>query len=70
MPPLSDDDTWPATDPELALFAEDLRILAGGPAPEPRPGLVAVMRRGVVRLERTPPGRRMLLRTVVGWGRK
>ena len=39
MPALSDD--WPAHDPALASFTEYLRILAGGPALESRPGLVA-----------------------------
>ena len=64
MPALSDD--WPAHDPALASFTEDLRILAGGPAPEPRPGLVAVMRQGVVDPITTPGRRKMLVKTLVG----
>jgi hypothetical protein len=61
------DDSWPTGDPALASFVEDLRILAGGPAPEPGPGLVAVMRRGVSDPSPTSPGRRkMLVKTLVG----
>lgn len=66
MPKLPDDQ-WPAGDPALASFAEDLRIIAGGPAPEPRPGLVAVMRQGPTVPSGPPAGRkRMLVKTVVG----
>jgi hypothetical protein len=66
MPTLPDD-SWPTGDPALASFVEDLRILAGGPAPEPGPGLVAVMRRGVSDPSPTSPGRRkMLVKTLVG----
>ena len=42
----SRDDQWPAGDPALAAFVDDLRVIGSGPAPEPRPGLVAVMRQG------------------------
>lgn len=66
MPKLSDD-SWPSGDPALAAFVEDLRILAAGPAPEPRPGLLAVMRQGVVDPIAMPPGRsKMLVNTVLG----
>lgn len=67
MPKLPDDQ-WPADDPALAAFAEDLRIVAAGPAPEPRPGLVAVMRQGAVPVEPPIAGRnkKMLLKTLVG----
>ena len=65
--PTHADDFWPMDDPALASFAEDLRVLAGGPAPDPRPGLLAVMRQGVVDPVRTPQGRRkMLVKTAVG----
>lgn len=46
--PTTPDDDWPTDDPVLAAFAEDLRIVASGPAPEPRPGLVAAMRQGPI----------------------
>jgi hypothetical protein len=66
MPTLPDDE-WPTGDPAMAAFAEDLRIVAGGPAPEPRPGLVAVMGRGVVVPSEPTAGRRkMLVKSVVG----
>ena len=67
MPKLPDDQR-PADDPVLASFAEDLRIVAGGPAPEPRSGLVAVMRQGAVPVEPPAAGRKrkMLVKTVVG----
>ena len=66
MPKLPDDQ-WPTDDPVLASFAEDLRIVASGPAPEPRPGLVAAMRQGAVPIEQ-PAGRKkkMLVKTFVG----
>ena len=62
------DDQWPADDPALAAFAEDLRIVASGPAPEPRPGLVAVMRQGAVPIESPTAGRnkKMLIKTLLG----
>ncbi|MDQ3896696.1 MAG: hypothetical protein M3326_05500 [Actinomycetota bacterium] len=62
------DDQWPADDPVLASFAEDLRIVAEGPAPEPRPGLVAVMRQGTVTIEPSTTGRKkkMLVKTLLG----
>ncbi len=62
------DDQWPADDPALAAFAEDLRIVASGPAPEPRPGLVAVMRQGAVPIESPTAGRskKMLVKTLLG----
>ena len=65
--PTFPDDQWPADDPAFAAFAEDLRIIAAGPAPEPRPGLVAVMRQGAVPIQ-SPAGRskRMLVKTFVG----
>jgi hypothetical protein len=65
--PKPPDDPWPAGDPALAAFAEDLRIVASGPPPEPRPGLVAVMGRGtptVVRPQQRRP--KMLVKTVLG----
>ncbi len=66
--PKCPDDQWPADDPLLAAFAEDLRIVADGPAPEPRPGLVAVMRQGAVPIEPSTPGRKnkMLVKTLLG----
>ncbi len=62
------DDQWPADDPALAALAEDLRIVASGPAPEPRPGLVAVMRQGAVPIESPTAGRskKMLVKTLLG----
>jgi hypothetical protein len=61
------DDQWPTTDPVLAAFAEDLRTIAGGPAPEPRPGLVAAMRQGAsLPIEPSPGRKKMLVRTLVG----
>ena len=62
------DDQWPADDPVLAAFAEDLRIVASGPAPEPRLGLVAVMRQGAVPIESPTAGRskKMLVKTLLG----
>ena len=72
MPKRSDsqcpDDQWPADDPVLASFAEDLRMIAEGPAPEPRPGLVAVMRQGTVTIEPSTTGRKnkMLVKTLLG----
>jgi hypothetical protein len=75
MPTLPDDQ-WPADDPVLASFAEDLRIVAGGPAPEPRPGLVAVMNQGpsgpwsgvegAVQLEPSPGRKKMLVKSMLG----
>ncbi len=65
MPKLPDDQ-WPADDPVLASFAEDLRIIAAGPAPEPRPGLVAVMRQGAVPIEPQPGRKKMLVKTAIG----
>ena len=67
MPKLPDDQ-WPADDPVLASFAEDLRIVASGPAPEPRPGLVAAMRQGAVPTEPPAAGRnkKMLVKTLLG----
>lgn len=67
MPSLPDDQ-WPADDPALASFAEDLRIIAAGPAPEPRPGLVAAMSQGAVPFESPTAGRtkRMLTKTIIG----
>ena len=66
MPKLPDDQ-WPTDDPVLASFAEDLRIVASGPAPEPRPGLVAAMRQGVVPIEPQDAGRKkMLVKTLLG----
>ena len=67
MPTLPDDQ-WPADDPALAAFAEDLRLVAGGPAPEPRPGLVAVMQQGAVVPSGAHTGSRkkMLIKTLVG----
>jgi hypothetical protein len=66
MPTLYDDQ-WPADDPALAALAEDLRIVASGPAPEPRPGLVAVMAQGTVRPSGPQPGRKkMLVKTALG----
>ena len=61
------DDHWPTADPVLAAFAEDLRTIAGGPVPEPRPGLVAAMRQGAsLPIEPLPGRRKMLVRTLVG----
>jgi hypothetical protein len=62
------DDQWPAGDPALAAFAEDLRIIAAGPAPEPRPGLVAVMTQvgSSVPIDSSPGRRKMLVKTLVG----
>jgi hypothetical protein len=60
---------WPAGDPALTAFAEDLRVVAGGPAPEPRPGLLAVMRQGPTVPIDSPEetGRkRMLVKTLLG----
>jgi hypothetical protein len=65
MPTLPDDQ-WPADDPVLASFAEDLRIVAGGPAPEPRPGLVAVMKQGAVQLEPSPGRKKMHVKSMLG----
>jgi hypothetical protein len=65
MPTLPDDQ-WPADDPVLASFAEDLRIVAGGPAPEPRPGLVAVMNQGAVQLQPSPGRKKMLVKSMLG----
>jgi hypothetical protein len=71
MPPLSrnaaSDDQWPDGDPVMAALAEDLRIVASGPAPEPRPGLVALMAGGGA-VEPAPQPRRpkMLVKTVLG----
>ena len=45
MPALPDDQ-FPTGDPLLASFVDDLRVVAGGPAPDPRPGLLAVMGQG------------------------
>ncbi len=60
-------DAWPTGDPALAAFVDDLRIIGSGPAPEPRPGLVAVMRQGPSDPVVSTPGRRkMLVKTVVG----
>ncbi len=64
--PFPADESWPSGDPALASFVEDLRILAGGPAPEPGPGLVAVMRQGVLDPAPSPGRRKMLTKTVVG----
>lgn len=66
--PTYPDDQWPADDPVIAAFAEDLRIIAAGPAPAPRPGLVAAMRQGAVPFESPAAGRkkRMLTKTFVG----
>lgn len=63
-----DDDLWPAGDPALASFAEDLRIVASGPAPEPRPGLVAAMRQGAPVPSDPSAGRnnKMLVKTFLG----
>lgn len=65
--PTPSDDQWPTSDPLLAAFAEDLRIVASGPAPEPRPALLAVMAQGPV-VPPEPPTKRskVLLRSVVG----
>ncbi|HEX3620970.1 MAG TPA: hypothetical protein VHT97_01505 [Acidimicrobiales bacterium] len=61
------DDQWPAGDAALAAFAEDLRMVASGPAPEPRPGLVAAMARGAEVPTGPQPGRpKMLVKTVLG----
>ena len=63
------DEEWPAGDPTLASFAEDLRVVASGPAPEPRPGLLAVMRQGpTVPIDSPhPTGRKkMLVKTLLG----
>lgn len=61
------DDPWPAGDPALTAFVDDLRLIGSGPAPEPRPGLVAVMRQGPSVPTVSPPGRRkMLVKAVVG----
>lgn len=61
------DDQWPASDPALATFVDDLRVIGSGPAPEPRAGLVAVMRQGPSAPTLTPQGRKkMLVRTAVG----
>lgn len=60
-------DEWSAGDPALAAFVDDLRVIGSGPAPEPRPGLVAVMRQGPSVPTVSAPGRRkMLVKTVVG----
>jgi hypothetical protein len=66
--PTYPDDQWPADDPAIAAFAEDLRIIAAGPAPAPRPGLLAAMRQGAVPFESPTAGRRkrMLTKTFVG----
>jgi hypothetical protein len=61
------DDQWPTDDPVLASLAGDLRIVASGPAPEPRPGLVAAMRRGPVLVDPPAAGRKkMLVKTLLG----
>lgn len=65
--PEPSDDLWPAGEPALAALAEDLRIVASGPAPEPRPGLVAVMAQGDVRPSEQEAGRKkMLVKTFLG----
>jgi hypothetical protein len=69
MPPLpaAPDDQWPDGDPAVAALAEDLRIVASGPAPEPRPGLVAVMAGARAVLPAPQPRRpKMLVKTVLG----
>lgn len=63
------DEEWPAGDPTLANFAEDLRIVASGPAPEPRPGLLAVMRQGPSVPIDSPHAtgrKKMLVKTLLG----
>ena len=61
------DDQWPPGDPALAAFVDDLRVIGSGPAPEPRPGLVAVMGQGPsVPAVSTPGRRKMLVKTVLG----
>lgn len=50
----------------LAAFAEDARMVGHGPAPEPSPGLLAVMGRGVVPLTETPRRKSMLVQSLVG----
>ena len=64
--PEPSDDLWPAGDPALAALAEDLRIVASGPAPEPRPGLVAVMAQGSVRPPEPAGRKKMLVKTFLG----
>jgi hypothetical protein len=57
----------PTDDPALAAFTEDLRTIAAGPAPEPRPGLLAVMFQGAsVPIDSCPGRRKMLVKTFVG----
>jgi len=64
--PEPSDDLWPTGDPVLAALAEDLRIVASGPAPEPRPGLVAVMAQGSVRPPEPAGRKKMLVKTFLG----
>lgn len=65
--PTTPDDDWPTEDPVLAAFAEDLRIVASGPAPEPRPGLVAAMRQGpIVPMGPRHERKRMPVKTFLG----
>ena len=67
--PTTPDDDWPTDDPVLAAFAEDLRIVASGPAPEPRPGLVAAMRQGPIvpmGLQHERKTKRMPVKTFLG----
>lgn len=66
MPALPDDQ-FPTGDPLLASFVDDLRVVAGGPAPAPRPGLLAVMAQGAtVPTAQTSGKRKMSVKTVLG----
>ena len=67
MPALPDDQ-FATGDPRLASFVDDLRVVAGGPAPEPRPGLLAAMGQGatVPIAPTTGRKRKMPAKTVLG----
>lgn len=58
----------PAFEPggPLATFADDVRMVVGGPAPEPRPGLLAVMGGGVLPTTGTTRRKPMLVKTLLG----
>jgi hypothetical protein len=63
------DEEWPAGDPALGAFADDLRVVASGPAPEPRPGLLAAMNQGpTVPIDSpdTTGRKKMLVKTLLG----
>ncbi len=61
------DDRWPDGDPALAAFAEDLRAVASGPAPEPSHALAALMAAGhALGQDPRPRRRKTLVRTALG----